>query len=59
MGIADKDILSKGNVLAIEPSLIDTNRGFAVRIEDTFYIKNDGKAVSITNVPYDLVIPIK
>jgi Xaa-Pro aminopeptidase len=59
MGIADKDVLSKGNVLAIEPSLIDTNRGLAVRIEDTFYLNNDGKAVSITDVPYDLVVPIK
>jgi Xaa-Pro aminopeptidase len=59
MGIGDKDILSKGNVFAIEPSLIDTNRGLAVRIEDTFYINNHGKAVSITDVPYDLVIPIE
>ena len=59
MGIADKDVLSKGNVVAIEPSLIDTNRGIAVRIEDTFYLDNNGKAVSMTDVPYDLVIPIK
>jgi Xaa-Pro aminopeptidase len=59
MGIADKDVLSKGNVFAIEPSLIDTKRGLAVRIEDTFYVNNDGKAVSITDVPYDLVIPVK
>jgi Xaa-Pro aminopeptidase len=58
MGIGDKDILSKGNVFAIEPSLIDTKRGLAVRIEDTFYLDSDGKAVSITDVPYDLVIPI-
>ena len=59
MGIGAKDILSKGNVFAIEPSLIDTKRGLAVRIEDTLYINKDGKAVSITDVPYDLVIPIK
>ena len=59
MGIGDKHILSKGNVVAIEPSLVDTNRELAVRIEDTFYIDNDGKAVSMTAVPYDLVIPIK
>jgi Xaa-Pro aminopeptidase len=59
MGIGDKDILSKGNVFAIEPSLVDTNREMAVRVEDTFYIDNDGKAVSMTAVPYDLVIPIK
>ncbi len=59
MGIGDKDILSKGNVFAIEPSLIDTGRGLAVRIEDTFYINSDGRAVSITDVPYDLVIPVK
>jgi Xaa-Pro aminopeptidase len=59
LGIGDKDILSKGNVFAIEPSLVDTNRGLAVRIEDTFYIDNDGKAVSITDVPYDLVVPIR
>ena len=59
MGIGDKDILSKGNVFAIEPSLVDTNRGLAVRIEDTFYLDNDGKAVRITDIPYDLVIPVK
>jgi len=59
MGIGAKDILSKGNVFAMEPSLVDTDRGLAVRIEDTFYIDNDGKAVSITDVPYDLVIPVK
>jgi len=59
MGIGDKDILSKRNVFAIEPSLIDTGRGLAVRIEDTFYIESDGRAVSITEVPYDLVIPVK
>ena len=59
MGMGAKDILSKGNVFAIEPSLIDTNRGLAVRIEDTFCIDNAGKAVSITDVPYDLVIPVK
>ena len=59
MGIGDKDILAKGNVFAIEPSLIDTERGLAVRIEDTFYLDNDGKAVSITDVPYDLVIPVE
>jgi len=59
MGIGAKDILSKGNVFAIEPSLVDTNRGLAVRIEDTFYINNDGKAASMTDVPYDLVIPVK
>lgn len=59
MGMGAKDILSKGNVFAIEPSLIDTSRGLAVRIEDTFYIGNDGRTVSITDVPYDLVIPIE
>jgi Xaa-Pro aminopeptidase len=59
MGLGDKDILSRGNVLAIEPSLIDTKQGLAVRIEDTFYINNNGKAVSMTDVPYDLVIPVR
>jgi Xaa-Pro aminopeptidase len=59
LGIGDKEILSKGNVFTIEPSLIDTNRELAVRVEDTFYIDNDGKAVSITDVPYDLLIPVK
>jgi len=59
MGTGAKDVLSKGNVFAIEPSLIDTKRGLAVRIEDTFYMDSNGKAVSITDVPYDLVIPVK
>jgi len=59
LGMGAKDILSKGNVFAMEPSLIDTDRGLAVRIEDTFYIDNDGKAVSMTDVPYDLVVPVE
>jgi Xaa-Pro aminopeptidase len=59
MGLGDKDKLSIGNVLAIEPSLIDTKQGLAVRVEDTFYLDDGGKAVSMTDVPYDLVIPVR
>jgi Xaa-Pro aminopeptidase len=58
LGIDDQEILSVGNVFALEPGLSYTKRGLAARVEDTLYINNDGGCISITDVPYDLVIPI-
>ena len=58
IGTADKNILSKGNVFTIEPGLYYPERGLAVRIEDTVYINSEGKCISMTDVPYDLVIPV-
>lgn len=59
IGIGDTNILSAGNVFTIEPGLYYPKSGLAVGIEDTLYINSEGNSTSITDVPYDLVIPIK
>ena len=59
IGIGDKTILSNGNVFTIEPGLYYPKRGLAIRIEDTLYINSEGKCISMTEVPYDLVIAVK
>ncbi len=59
IGIDNQEILSVGNVFALEPGLSYTKRGLAARIEDTLYLNSDGDCISITDVPYDLIIPIR
>jgi len=59
IAIGDKSLLSKGNVFTIEPGLYYPKRGLAVRIEDTLYLNSEGKSISMTEVPYDLVVPIE
>ena len=58
IGVTDKDILTTGNVIALEPGLYYRDKKLAVRIEDTLFINSEGHSVSITDVPYDLVIPV-
>jgi Xaa-Pro aminopeptidase len=51
--------LKSGNVVTVEPGLYYPERGYGVRVEDTFYLDPDGKLVSLTDFPYDLVLPIR
>ena len=51
--------LQIGNVLTIEPGLYYPERGFGVRVEDTFIIDANGELVSLTPFRKDLVIPLK
>jgi Xaa-Pro aminopeptidase len=53
-----KDILQPSQVITIEPGLYYPDRGFGVRIEDTFLIDEKGEAHSLTPFPKDLVIPV-
>jgi Xaa-Pro aminopeptidase len=59
IGIGDKEKLSVGNVFTLEPGLYYTKPGLAVRIEDTLYIDSEGNSVSITEVPYDLLVAVE
>ncbi len=43
---ANHDLVEAGDVLTIEPGLYYPERGIGVRIEDTFWIGEDGRAVS-------------
>lgn len=58
MSHLSKDTLQIGNVITIEPGLYYPERGFGVRVEDTFYIDGDGNLVALTDFRKDLVLPV-
>ncbi len=51
--------LQPGHVVSVEPGLYYPERGFGVRVEDTVAFEEDGTLVTLTQYPYDLVIPMK
>lgn len=51
-------MLAAGNVFTIEPGLYYPDRGYGVRIEDTVYFDENGVLHTLTDVPYDLVLPL-
>ncbi|MBC8097824.1 MAG: aminopeptidase P family protein [Armatimonadetes bacterium] len=53
------DTFQVGNVITIEPGLYYPERGFGVRLEDTVYAAPDGRLVSLTDVPKELVLPLR
>ncbi len=53
------DIFQKGNVVTIEPGLYYPNQGIGMRVEDTFYVTDDGQLISLTPFRKDLVLPLK
>ncbi len=52
-------VLKTGCVITIEPGLYYPERGLGVRIEDTFWLREDGQLERLADYPYDLVIPMK
>jgi Xaa-Pro aminopeptidase len=57
---ADADnILKPGVVITIEPGLYYPEKGMGVRIEDTYWIRPDGKIELLAEYPYDFVLPMK
>ena len=54
-----RDRFQIGNVFSIEPGLYYPDRGFGMRVEDTFMVDANGELVSLTSFRKDLVIPLK
>jgi Xaa-Pro aminopeptidase len=52
-------VLAPGMVFTVEPGLYYPERGFGVRIEDTVYFDQTGHLRTLTDVPYDLVLPLR
>lgn len=59
IGHLSKDLLGAGSVITIEPGLYYPDRGFGVRIEDSFVIDADGSLVSLTPFHKELVLPLR
>jgi len=56
---SDKDILAPGVVVTIEPGLYYPERNLGCRLEDTVWVKPDGKMEILSQYPLDLVLPMK
>jgi Xaa-Pro aminopeptidase len=54
----ENEILAKGSVFTIEPGLYYPDQGMGVRLEDTFFINENGQAEKFVDFPMDLVLPI-
>jgi Xaa-Pro aminopeptidase len=52
------DLLQIGNMITIEPGLYYPERGFGVRVEDSFIIDETGALVSLTDFHKQLVLPL-
>ncbi len=54
----ENEVLAPGSVFTIEPGLYYPDRGMGVRIEDTYFINDEGQAERMVEFPYDLVLPM-
>jgi Xaa-Pro aminopeptidase len=57
--VSDDNILKPGVVFTIEPGLYYPDKGMGFRIEDTYWVRNDGKMELLAEYPYDFVLPMK
>ena len=55
----DDNILKPGVVVTIEPGLYYPEQGMGVRIEDSYWVRPDGKMELLAEYPYDFVLPMK
>ncbi len=55
----DKDTLFSGAVVTVEPGLYYPEKGMGVRLEDTVWVRLDGKFEILAEYPLDLVIPVR
>ncbi len=56
---ADDNLLKPGVIMTVEPGLYYPDRGLGVRIEDTYWVRPDGKMERLADYPYDLVLKMK
>jgi len=57
--VSEKDKLEPGMVFTLEPGLYYPNQGFGVRLEDTYYVDENGKFNKFVDFPMDLILPVK
>lgn len=56
---AEDQPLKAGVVITSEPGLYYPERGMGFRIEDTLWVRPDGKIETLAEYPYDFVLPMK
>lgn len=55
----DDNILKAGVVVTVEPGLYYPEKNMGARIEDTYWVRPDGKMEILAEYPYDFVLPMK
>ena len=55
----EKDCLVPGSVFTIEPGLYYPEKGMGVRLENSLWVRPDGKMEVLAEFPMDLVLPVK
>jgi Xaa-Pro aminopeptidase len=55
----DRDILMPGAVFTLEPGLYYPEQGMGVRLENSLWVRPDGKMEVLADYPMDLVLPVK
>ena len=53
------NILQVGSVFTIEPGLYYPDRGYGIRIEDTWFVREDGSFEKFVEFPMELVLPMR
>ena len=59
LGDAKDNLLKPGVVITIEPGLYYPDKGMGFRIEDSYWVRPDGKVELLAEYPYDFVLPMK
>jgi Xaa-Pro aminopeptidase len=55
----DRDCLVPGAVFTIEPGLYYPEKDMGVRLENSLWVRPDGKMEVLADYPMDLVLPVK
>ena len=59
LNLGDEHRLRPGVVITSEPGLYYPEKGMGFRIEDTLWVRPDGKIEILVEYPYDFVLPMK
>jgi Xaa-Pro aminopeptidase len=55
----EKDCLVPGSVFTIEPGLYYPEKGIGVRLENSLWVRSNGKMEVLAEYPMDMVLPVK
>jgi Xaa-Pro aminopeptidase len=55
----EKDLLVPGAVFTLEPGLYYPHKGMGVRLENSLWVRPDGRMEVLADYPMDLILPVK